>query len=101
MFLEAKNALVFKKGNETLMIEPWGANSLRVRSTLEPAFIDRDVALTEKINHGTAKVTVTPDGASITNGKLEARMNNNGVLVFYKDGKEILHEYYHSYDPSA
>ena len=101
MFLEAKNALVFKKGNETLMIEPWGLNSLRVRATLDPAFIDRDVALTEKINHGTAKVSVTADGASITNGKLEARMNNNGVLVFYKDGKEILHEFYHSYDPSA
>lgn len=101
MFLEAKNALVFKKGNETLMIEPWGENSLRVRSTLDPAFIDRDWGLTEKINHGTAKITVDGYGGSIKNGKLEARLNNNGVMVFYKDGKEILHEYFHSYDPSA
>ena len=45
MFLEAKNALVFKKANETLMIEPWGKDSLRVRSTLESAFIDRDVVV--------------------------------------------------------
>ena len=37
MFLEAKNALVFKKANETLMIEPWGKDSFRVRSTLEAA----------------------------------------------------------------
>ena len=74
MFLEAKNALVFKKANETLMIEPWGKDSFRVRSTLEAAFIDRDVALTEKINHGTAKITVSENGASITNGMLEARL---------------------------
>ena len=58
MFLEAKNALVFKKGNETLMIEPWGKDSFRVRSTLDPNFIDRDWALTEKIPHGNAKISV-------------------------------------------
>jgi alpha-D-xyloside xylohydrolase len=101
MFLEAKNALVFKKGNETLMIEPWGANSFRVRSTMEPNFIDRDWALTEKINHGNAKISVTEQGASILNGKIEAKVNNNGITTFYKDGVGILHEYHRSYDPSA
>ena len=101
MFLEAKNALIFKKGNETLMIEPWGENSLRVRSTLDPNFIDRDWALTEKINHGNAKVSVTENGASIINGKIEAKVNNNGIITFYKDGVRILHEYHRSYDPSA
>ena len=101
MFLEAKNALIFKKGNETLMIEPWGENSLRVRSTLDPNFIDRDWALTEKINHGNAKISVTEQGASIVNGKIEAKLNNNGNITFYKDGAKILHEYHRSYDPSA
>lgn len=48
MFAKAKNALVFKKGNETLLIEPWGKNSLRVRSTLESVFTDKDWGLTEK-----------------------------------------------------
>ena len=42
MLLKSKNALVLKKGNETLMIEAWGKDSLRVRSTLSPVFIDRD-----------------------------------------------------------
>ena len=85
MFLEAKNALVFKKGNETLMIEPWGKDSFRVRSTLDPNFIDRDWALTEKIPHGNAKISVTKEGAEITNGKISAKINPNGVIVFYKD----------------
>ena len=101
MFLEAKNALVFKKGNETMMIEPWGKDSFRVRSTLEPAFLDRDWALTEKINYGNAKISKTDSGAEITNGKLTAKVNHGGVITFLKDGKQILHEYFRSYDPSA
>ena len=90
MFLEAKNALIFKKANETLMIEPWGKDSFRVRSTLEAAFIDRDVALTEKINHGTAKISVKENEASIKNGIIEAKLNYNGVISFYKNDKLIL-----------
>ena len=56
------------------MIEPWGKDSLRVRSTLAPVFIDRDWALTEKINHGTAKKTFDGNGASIINGMIEAKV---------------------------
>ena len=101
MFYEAKNSLVFKKGNETLMIEPWGKDSFRVRSTLESAFIDRDVALTEKINRGSAKISITENSAFIKNGMLEARLNYNGVISFYKNDKLILQEYYRQYDPTA
>lgn len=101
MLAVAKNALVLKKGNETLMIEPWGRDSLRIRSTLEPNFIDRDWALTEKINHGNAKINVDNNGGEIVNGKISAKINTNGVITFYKDGKQILHEYFRSYDPSA
>lgn len=101
MLAVAKNALVLKKGNETLMIEPWGRDSLRIRSTLEPNFIDRDWALTEKINHGNAKINVDNNGGEIINGKISAKINTNGVITFSKDGKQILHEYFRSYDPSA
>ncbi len=101
MFYEAKNTLVFKKGNETLMIEPWGKDSLRIRSTLERNFEDNDWGLTQKINKGTAVICVNKDGAEITNGRLKACLNNNGVLSFYKDDKRIIHEYFRSYDPQA
>ncbi|MCR4900000.1 MAG: family 31 glucosidase [Treponema sp.] len=101
MFYEAKNTLVFKKGNETLMIEPWGKDSLRIRSTLERNFEDNDWGLTQKINKGTAVICVSKDGAEITNGRLKACLNNNGVLSFYKDDKRIIHEYFRSYDPQA
>ena len=101
MLAVAKNALVLKKGIETLMIEPWGRDSLRIRSTLETNFIDRDWALTEKINHGNAKINVDNNGGEIINGKISAKINTNGVITFYKDGKQLLHEYFRCYDPSA
>jgi alpha-D-xyloside xylohydrolase len=101
MLLKSKNALVLKKGNETLMIEPWGNNSLRVRSSLSSFFIDQNWGLTEKINHGIAKIIMKSDGAVIQNGSLSAFISNNGVLTFYKGKEVILHEYFHSYDPAA
>ena len=101
MFYEAKNTLVFKKGNETLMIEPWGTDSLRVRSTLERDMADLPWGLTQKVSVCTAKIERTEQGASITNGRLTAKLNNNGVLSFYKDDKRILGEYFRSYDPQA
>ena len=56
MFIETTNALVFKKGYETLKIEPWGKDSFRVRSTVEPEFSNKVWALTEKIDLGNAKI---------------------------------------------
>ena len=101
MFYETKNTLVFKKGNETLMIEPWGKDSLRVRATLERDLQDLPWGLTQKVAECAAKISVDEQGACITNGRLSARMNTNGVLSFYKDDKRILHEYFRSYDPQA
>ncbi len=101
MFAKAKNALVFKKGNETLLIEPWGKNSLRVRSTLESVFTDKDWGLTEKISKGRASVSVDKDGAKIKNGTLTACVSNNGVLSFYKEEKLLFREYFRFYDPAA
>ena len=101
MFYEAKNALVLKKGNETLLIEPWGKDSLRIRSTLERDFIDQDWGLIQKVAVCQAKIEKTEQGASITNGRLTAKLNNNGVLSFYKDGQRFLHEYFRAYDPQA
>ena len=101
MFYEAKNTLVFKKGNETLMIEPWGKDSLRVRSTLERDFLDLPWGLTQKVASCQAKIEKNEQVASITNGRITAKINNNGVLGFYKDGQRFLHEYFRSYDPEA
>lgn len=119
MLKAEKNALIFKKGNETLRIEPWGKDSLRIRSTLNPKFLDRNFGLTEPLapqnattklpgeksagNADSAQSTCADfrDGAILTNGKISACISENGVLSFYKGDKLLLREFFRCYDPNA
>ena len=47
-FRNDNGALVFKRAGETVRIEAWGENSLRVRATMLPEFTGHDWALSEK-----------------------------------------------------
>ena len=41
------NALIYENDGELLRIEPWGKNSLRVRSVMQGPICDTDYALIE------------------------------------------------------
>ncbi len=111
MTFENKNgALICYKSGEQLKIEPWGADSLRVRATMQTEFTGKDWALTEKIDKGTAEIIIAEedfwvgDGniakqpvATIINGRVKAVVNFAGVITFYRDDKIILREYFRSY----
>ncbi len=114
IFLQENNALIAKRQGETLRIEAWGTDSLRVRASMFPAFTGNDWALTEKVSSLTPSVSIgtqtlrTGDGgswqapfASIANGRLKATVNHSGVITFFKDGKQILKEYNRFYDGSV
>ncbi len=48
MRFQTKNGVLIAQANgETLRIEPWGKDSLRVRATMLPGFSGKDWALTE------------------------------------------------------
>ena len=115
IFLEEKNALIAKRQGETIRIEAWGKNALRVRATMYPEFSGRDWALTEavpeqpgvrvaigeeKLRAGDGSFYSVPL-ASIENGRIKAVINHSGVLSFYRDGQRILKEYYRFYDGSV
>ena len=113
-FLQENNALIAKRQGETLRIEAWGTDSLRVRATMYPAFTGNDWALTEPVARlqptvkiGTQTLRTGEGGtweaplASIENGRLKATVNHSGVLTFFKDGKQILKEYNRFYDGSV
>ncbi len=108
-FQKEENSLVFRKGGETLRIEAWGPDALRVRAVM---YDQRgcDWALTEKPAETSVRVTIgeedfwVGDGtitkvpcAEIENGRIRATVNFAGVISFYRDGKLILREYYRSY----
>ena len=102
IFYEENGALIAKRQGETLRIEAWGADSLRVRATMQTELTDYDWALTEKIPASAAVVTIgrAEDGnpcAEIVNGRVKATVNFAGVLSFYRDDALILREYYRSY----
>ena len=110
IFTAEKNALVAQKSGETLRIEGWGRDSLRVRAVMYDGWTGHDWALTEKpeasdctVRIGTVK---NPNGdgtfsdvpcAEIENGRIRATVNFAGVISFYRDGGLILREYYRSY----
>ena len=111
LFINDNNVLIAKKNGETLRIEAWGKDSLRVRSTMFSEFKNLDWALGETPEKSNPKVTIDEedhwvgDGtidkkpiATIENGSIKAVVNFAGIITFYKDGKKILREYFRMYD---
>lgn len=103
------NALIVKNQYETLRIEPWGKDALRVRATKNSQFTDRPWALTEAVNVCDHEVKIeisdkqeiedngfhfTIQTAQISNGKIRVHVNPAGALTFYKNDKMILREYF-------
>lgn len=110
-FENDNGALVCRRLGETLRIEPWGKDSLRVRAAMQPTFTGNDWALTETTENCGAQITIEEedhwvgDGtidkkeiAAITNGRLKAVVNFAGVISFYRDNRLILREYFRNYD---
>ncbi len=77
------NALIWRGGPETLRIEPWGPDSLRVRSTVNPAWRELPAALASEPPPAPApEVVVTAETASIRCGALRADVTAGGRLTF-------------------
>ncbi len=96
-FCKENHALVGKMKHETLRVEAWGKNALRVRSTQYPKLSDNDWALADS-TAGEAEIIMEGDGAVIRNGKISARVNPFGVITFFREDEPILREYYRNYD---
>ncbi len=113
-YQEKNGRLVATSGNQTIWIDPWGENSLRVRITQEAQMDQNDWALTEKVTKTTPVIKIedvkitepwfenssddhsrTFTVASITNGKVTARFNHEGWLSFENErGEVVLQEYW-------
>ena len=109
-FTAEKNALIAKRSGETLRIEAWGKDSLRVRAVMYDGWTGNDWALTETPEETACRIDIgtesNPNGdgtfgqvpcARIENGRISATVNFAGVISFFRDGKLILQEYYRSY----
>ncbi|XP_061168723.1 LOW QUALITY PROTEIN: uncharacterized family 31 glucosidase ORF2-like [Saccostrea echinata] len=100
MIYTQDHKLYYRFDAETMVIEAWGTDSLRVRSWLVARMPPDDWALTEPVCNSDAVVELQKNGevvvqGVIQNGKISARLDMNGKLVFEnQEGKVLLEEYY-------
>ncbi|KAE9376285.1 glycoside hydrolase family 31 protein [Stipitochalara longipes BDJ] len=93
MLSKQGNRLVYHFDAETLWIEPWGKNALRVRATKTNSMPSEDWALIEPLNP-TADVEILENEASIKNGEIKAVISRRGKLIISNSkGKVLLEEY--------
>ena len=91
-FSISDGVLVYRRGYETVRIEGWGENALRVRTTQNRGFISENWALTEEAaNEARTAIEVRPlpNGntesiAVIRNGGISAEMTEHGRIRFLK-----------------
>lgn len=101
IFTQNENTLIAKSGHETIQIEAWGNNALRIRATKYPRFTDHSWALMSLENTDSkAEVVITDAFASIQNGKAKAVINQAGVLSVYNQENRVIHEFRRNYDGS-
>ncbi|MBE6110262.1 MAG: glycoside hydrolase family 31 protein [Erysipelotrichaceae bacterium] len=100
MFRNDQGILCGMYKGETVRIEAWGKDALRIRTTRCPSFTDNDWALSEEPSCTKAEITISADGerAEIINGRIRAVLNRQCVITFYKDETMILREYFRNYD---
>ena len=102
-FTAENGVLTYRRRYETIRIEGWGENGLRVRSTENRGFTPEDWALTEKVSHDAkswVEVRHTNYGFDqtigvIENGTIRAEISDGGRIRFLNDRNELLlKEYY-------
>ena len=85
------NKIIFQKRDELVIVEPWGKDSLRFKSSPNARLTNEDWNLLPQ-SETDCTVTLDNDKATITNGKISAEMFSSGKIVYYKNGKVIITE---------
>lgn len=81
-FEREPNALLWRGGHETVRIEPWGADSLRVRATHDAEICDDLPGALLPPAPVQAEITVGPERGSIGCGRLRADVTAAGQICF-------------------
>jgi alpha-D-xyloside xylohydrolase len=90
---QTNNALAREFAGEQLIIEAWGKDSLRVRSTMRSSFEDQDWALLQAGPSDAPGIAIRDDGsASITHGRITARIDPRGQIAFFNQKGDLLLE---------
>lgn len=96
-FSRQGNQLIWQGNGETLCLDPWGHDSLRVRSAMMGEVLDTDYALLTRELQG-AEIVIEDNEAFIRNGKIKAVLKFNvwtrncRISFFDQEGRLLLQE---------
>lgn len=94
MFEIHGNTLIRRYDKEILQIEPWGADSFRVRATQRAAVEETPGSALLPPEAAEAHIEVEGEKASIRNGCLTCRVLASGKLRFYNEAGDLILEEY-------
>ena len=97
-FMEKDNCLLIRDDHELVEIRPWGTDSLRVRSTLNPVFSPAQKGLLPVSDGSAPEIHISQEGASIQNGRIRCTVTPMGCLRFWREDVPVLAEYYRGRD---
>ena len=91
---EENGILKYHYDAEEVWIQPWGANSLRVRATKMSEFPDENWALSADVEKIVPEVDIQEGYAAIRNGRISAKITKYGKMTIYNQKGEILLDEY-------
>lgn len=91
---EENGILKYHYDAEEVWIQPWGANSLRVRATKMSEFPDENWALSVDVEKIAPEVDIQEGYAAIRNGRISAKITKYGKMTIYNQKGEILLDEY-------
>lgn len=88
--------IIFQRKDELTVIEPYGKDCLRCRSTRNPKISDESWTVLPPATQDCCVIEGNEEKAVITNGHVSASIEAGnvwygGIVTFFKDGKQILH----------
>ena len=85
--------LLYRYGKDTVTVEAWGENALRVRVTRLGRAWENEIGALGEHKATTPVIEITDDRhASITNGKITAKFVESGLTFYNQNGKELTGE---------
>jgi alpha-D-xyloside xylohydrolase len=93
--IQSDNKIIFERRDELTIIEPYGLNCLRYRSTRNIKISDERWTLLPPATQDSCQIVADEKYATITNGDISATITAGGgwepcVLTYYRNGKQIL-----------
>ena len=87
MFERAGARIIWRLKDQTLWVEPWGRDSVRIRATTLAEMPERDWSLLAP-KKAPVKIAIEKTSARLVNGKLTATVDAKGRVRFFKSGRK-------------